>query len=475
MQVSKKNFLKNMISFSMMTWISFVIGFVASPIATRVFLPSELAKVSLFSTYGGLFTAFAYVGLDQAYVRFFREPPKPMTAKGVFTLCTLVSLAVGFVICIGLFFASDTLSKSITGEVDLGITLCLILFVLSSIVFRFLSLNYRMEQNALLYTIQGVVNVFLTKIAYLAVGFGSSRGQEAIILLTILKVLFSLVFLIIQRNRFSRHLPVETNKTALKEIGRFATPLIPLALFTYINTSASQLVLNVLMDKSTIGIYASALGLATTVNIIQTGFNTYWAPYVLTAYQSDERKRFDTVHRMMACLLCLFALGLTLVHYPLFLLLGENYRSSMVFFPFLLLSPVCYCLGETTGMGITLAKKTYYTTLIYVISALCNIGLCFVFIPIFGMAGAAMASAVAAIITVVLRTFIGERLYHAIHSWRYLWYCIGLCLLASVANYLLHGVLLYACLLGLLAIAMYLFRHELRTLVRTGLEILHKR
>ena len=33
-----------------------------------------------------------------------------------------------------------------------------------------------MEQNALLYTIQGVVHALLTKIAYLAVGFSRPRA-----------------------------------------------------------------------------------------------------------------------------------------------------------------------------------------------------------------------------------------------------------------------------------------------------------
>ena len=40
MEQSKLKFLKNMVGFSMVTWISFVLGFIASPIATRLF-PTE--------------------------------------------------------------------------------------------------------------------------------------------------------------------------------------------------------------------------------------------------------------------------------------------------------------------------------------------------------------------------------------------------------------------------------------------------
>ena len=84
-------------------------------------------------------------------------------------------------------------------------------------------------------------------------------------------------------------------------------------------------------------------------------------------------------------------MGITLFQAPVFLLLGKSYRSSIIFFPFLFLSPICYCLGETTGMGINIAKKTHWTTIVYLFSAVVNIALCFLLIPSQGMTGAAMA------------------------------------------------------------------------------------
>ena len=71
-------------------------------------------------------------------------------------------------------------------------------------------------------------------------------------------------------------------------------------------------------------------------------------------------------------------------------------------------------------MGITISKKTYWTTLIYLFSALANIALCFVLIPPLGISGAAMASALSAILTLLLRTAVGERYYRAILNYRYL-------------------------------------------------------
>lgn len=470
MDQSKKKFLKNMVGFSMMTWISFLLGFLSSPIATRLFVPEELAKFNMFSTYGSLIASVCYLGLDQAYVRFFREPPGKSTRKSLYTFCTLVPLAFSLVAALVLSFFWRSLSVQVMGTESRSVFVQLCLFSFFLVLFRFLSLSYRMEQNAKLYTIQGVCHVVVTKLAYLAVGFDDARGQTAILVLTVLMALFCLACLWLQRSRFDVHFAREIDRPFVQEVSHFALPLAPLAMLSWFNSNANSVVLRNLMGLSENAIYSSALGLAATINIIQTGFNAYYAPYVLEHYQ-DDSTRFFTIHRLMACVLCLFGLGITLLQTPVFLLLGKSYRSSVIFFPFLFLSPICYCLGETTGMGINIAKKTHWTTIIYLFSAVVNIALCFLLIPSQGMTGAAMASAFSAILTLLFRTLVGERYYKMLETKCYLIYPIILMLLASFGNLWLTGAAKYLLLTLLLAVSLFLFRLEIATLWRTVKEI----
>ena len=470
MDQSKKKFLKNMVGFSMMTWISFLLGFLSSPIATRLFVPEELAKFNMFSTYGSLIASVCYLGLDQAYVRFFREPPGKSTRKSLYTFCTLVPLAFSLVAALVLSFFWRSLSVQVMGTESRSVFVQLCLFSFFLVLFRFLSLSYRMEQNAKLYTIQGVCHVVVTKLAYLAVGFDDARGQTAILVLTVLMALFCLACLWLQRSRLDVHFARVIDRPFVQEVCHFALPLAPLAMLSWFNSNANSVVLRNLMGLSENAIYSSALGLAATINIIQTGFNAYYAPYVLEHYQ-DDSTRFFTIHRLMACLLCLFGLGITLLQTPVFLLLGKSYRSSVIFFPFLFLSPICYCLGETTGMGINIAKKTHWTTIIYLFSAVVNIALCFLLIPSQGMTGAAMASAFSAILTLLFRTLVGERYYKMLETKRYLIYPVVLMLLASFGNLWLTGAAKYLLLTLLLAVSLFLFRREIATLWRTVKEI----
>ncbi len=474
MEQAKKSFLKNLAGFSMMSWIAFAIGFLATPIGTRLFATEEWGKIGLFQTYAGLFAAFCYLGLDQAFVRFFREPPARGTRRGMLTFCTASSLGFSVLASLLLLFVWRTVSMKVVGEADFSVFLCLCVFNFCSVLFRYLSLCYRMEQNAKLYTIQGVIHVLVTKIAYLAVGFGNAQGKTAILALTALMAVFTAVFVLIQRSRFDRGFAAQTDKPFVREMARYAAPLIPITLITWLNGSVSALVLEPLKGFGTVGIYNSALGLASTVNIIQTGFNTYWAPYVYENYQSDNKRRFFTVHRLMACILTLFGLLVTLLQAPVFLLLGPAYRGSVVFFPFLFLAPICYCLSETTGMGISISKKTHWNSIVFFTSVLCNLGLCLWLVPRLGATGAAVSSAVSAVVSLVFRTIVGERYYKAIANYRCVGYTIGLMLLASFANLLLAGqpALKYAALSGTLGLAVLLYRREVALLLTTVLQLL---
>ena len=465
-----------MVGFSMTTWIAFAIGLIATPIATRLYTTAEMGKLNLFSTYAALFSATCYLGLDQAYVRFFREPPGHSTRKGMLTFCVSSSLVFGVLTVLLCLFGWRGISSLVMKQPDFSVFICLGVYGLCQIQFRFLSLSYRMEQNAKLYTVQGVLQIILTKIAYLAIAFDQALAKPSIILLTVLMGAFTLVFTLIQRHQFDRRFSRQVDSVFVKDMVTFAAPLIPLAMMSWLNSSVSLVVLSNLMDVSAVGVYTSALVLASTVNVVQTGFNTYWAPYVYEHYQQDEQSSFFTVHRLMACLLVGFGLTLTLLQAPVYLLLGERFRGSVIYFPFLFLTPICYCLSETTGMGIGISKKSYWNTLIFLLSAVLNIALCFVLIPLYQDAGAAMAAAGAAVAALVIRTVVGERYYKAITDYRYVAYTIGLMLFASVANYVLRGqaALKYAVLLAVYGLALWLFRKEIATLWGTLKQIIHE-
>ena len=164
------------------------------------------------------------------------------------------ALSFSVLLSLMLFFFWPRISTDVIGAPDLGVYLCLCLFGFSSIIYRFLSLGYRMEQNAKLYTIQGVLYVLVTKLGYLSVGFGSARAKPAILMLTLTVSVFTLVFLLIQRKRFDFHLEGQVSRPFVREIGAYAAPLIPITLISWLESSVGSMVLRQLMGFAALGI-----------------------------------------------------------------------------------------------------------------------------------------------------------------------------------------------------------------------------
>ena len=131
-----KSFLKKLIGFSAATWISFALSFISSPINTRLFAPEEMGKINLFTTYLNMFLMFAYLGLDQAYVRFFYKPPDSISKQKLFTTCLLMSELVAGILSIGIFLFWSPLSVAISWTQSLIIAAFFSVSLIANIVIR---------------------------------------------------------------------------------------------------------------------------------------------------------------------------------------------------------------------------------------------------------------------------------------------------------------------------------------------------
>lgn len=467
-----KTFLKKFVGFSLVTWVSFALSFITAPIATRLFMPDVLGKINIFNTYSNLFGILILIGLDQAFARFYLERPNNRSIGYLFTFCFGVTYALlsGFII-ISIPFRCF-ISWELFEETDNLLFFLFFLSVFCSSTLRYLNLSYRMEQNIKMYTIQGVLMTLVSKVLYIGVGFWDPSYKPALITLTISHVLLAVVFLLIQNNRFERIR--EYDALFVSEMFKYALPLIPVSVLMWANTSIPQIVMQKTMDYNSIGIFTSAVALANVILIVQAGFNTFWVPYTYENYK-NQTGQFFKVHRYLLCVLTISSLLLVLFQDFIFLLLGEKYREAKLFFPFLILGPVCYIIGETTGIGIDISKKTYFNIVVFGGSVLINIILCLILRLPFGVAGIAMAVAFAGIVAMCLKTVIGQKYYQSVKSYRYIYIAIILIVLSAfVTLYIQHVMGKLILLFSLLFMSVFLFRKEILELKDYAMSIIHK-
>lgn len=467
-----RSFIKKFLGFSIVPWVSFVLSFITAPISTRIFDPDVHGKINIFHTYSNLFGLLILIGLDQAFARFYNERPNNKSKGYLFSFCFALTYSLIAVLFIVALPIRDWLSLTLFDENDNLLLGLLFVSIFCSSTLRYLNLTYRMEQDIKMYTIQGILNIIVSRVLYIGVGFWDPSYKPALIALSVSHLMLACFYLFIQRKRFGRL--CEYDKGFVNEMFKFAIPLIPVSVLSWANTSIPQVVMQKTMDYYSVGIFTSAMALANVILIIQSGFNTFWVPYTYENYKT-QTGQFFKVHRYLVCVLTLFALLLVCSQDIVFLLLGEKYRAAKAFFPFLILGPTCYVLGEVAGVGINISKKTYLNLFVFGGSIIVNVFLCLILRIPFGVAGIAMATSAAAITSMVIKTFLGERYYKVVTNYKYMLFCIVSILVSSALTlWIDNDALRLSFCIGLLLISALFFKVEVKDLIKVGLSFIKK-
>lgn len=458
-----QEFLKKLCGFSIATWISFFISFLSAPFTTRLFSPEVVGQNNMFSVYLTLSMLIAYLGVDQSYIRFYHEK-EGVERNTLFHTSLGIALLMTCAIALGIFIFRDLISKEISGYENLFVPVCLIISLMGNVILRFFSLSYRMANQIIAYSILAVLITFIGKLFYLLVVFWEPSHYNVVIAITLGYVLISCTYLLLYcKTRKKIRLNVDRGMVAL--LLKFGLPLVPAAILSWLNNSIPQLMLNRYESYSAIGIYANAVAIAGIISLLQAGFNTYWIPFVYENYKQNAYK-IRKVHHLITLSMIAFGFLIILSQDFIYLLLGENFRSSKIFFPFLLISPICYTIAETTGLGINISKKTYLNLWVFSCASLVNVLLCYWLLPVMGIIGAAISVCVSSVIMLILKTVIGEKYYKSIDCYWKTSVALLLIIVAAVINLILFDYVLlrYFSFIGLGAVLLVLYRREVKYL-----------
>lgn len=466
----KDSFIKKVIGFSIPTWIGFAISFISTPIVTRIFIPAEIGRINLFATVLNLLMLVAFLGFDQAYVRFYKELPGKYNKNEFFTFALSCSLVFGIFISVVILFLNRYVSFQITGAESLLISAFLAIALIANIILKFLNIYSRMEQNILFYTIQAVTVVFVSKVFFVIVALWNPSHQNAIAMMTLGYVITAVIFLLVKKNTLSK-ISYYDQKSAISLL-KFGLPLVPITALSWLNNSLPQFMLKAFVDYSSIGIYTNAVAIATTMNLIQTGFNIYWIPYVYANYK-EGKITIQKVHKYITFLMCILGIFIIFSQDLIYLLLGSAYRSSKIFFPFLLLSPISFTIAETTGIGIGISKKSYLNIISFSGSVGINLILSFILIPKIGIDGAAISAGFSAVFLLILKTILGEKYYRSIPNYYQTIVSILIMIIIAFVNYLYFEALFLKYLLFVFSLVILLFVNK--DIVIESIQLLLKR
>lgn len=401
-----KHFLKRLMGFSMGPVFGAVISLIQIPILTMLLSEAEYGISTLFSTLIVNIPNFLYIGLDQSYTREYNQAKDK---RNLMQQAALLPMIVGILMFIVAIIFSQPISNWLFASPDYSYIVWLSgIWVLATVLERFLLLTIRMEEKALeysKYTLLLKINVFLVSVGLILIGMRDFRV-----------VVFGLIFgqLIGDAFLFWRYRVFFDIKTFTLEPKLIKTMIlfgIPLMLSASLNSVLNSVDTTMLRNYSTLselGIYGGAMKIVNIIGILKTAFASFWVPTAYRWYEEKkEMKHFKFISDALLFILTALFFGLLL--FRPFVMLFIGYDGSKYLLGLLSFPHIMYALSETTTLGIVFSRKTYLNIFVSVAALIPSVLINYLLTPDLGARGAAFASCGAYIIFYLARTYFSNR------------------------------------------------------------------
>lgn len=451
---------KKFIEFAIGNGIVLLLGFISSPIITRIISPEELGKSSMFTTFTSLMIVIVMMGIDQAYIRYYYDEDEEVRG-GLLGKSLGITIGLNLIVTLGLILFYKQVSYFIVDNTSFFLVILILIHTIFSIIGNFAMIHVRMKQKGKLYSLLNVINKasYLIFVGLLFVVF--KDNYLTIIIATILANIMKMIWAIYSEKNDWRSIGNINNiKTTTKDLITYGMPFIFSMAITWIFQSVDKVSLRIFSSYEEIGLYTGAMTIIALLNNFQGAFTTFWTPVAYEKYYSnpEDTSFFSNINQIVSAVMLLISIGLIATKDIVIGLLGKDYQGAQFIFPFLVLMPIMYTISETTVLGINFKKKTKYHIYIASFSAIFNIIGNLLLVPKLGAKGAAISTGLAYVVFFLSRTYYAGKFYKIKFYMGRFWVCaISVYILAAYSSiYKFNYVILFLSALStILVIFMY--------------------
>lgn len=408
---NSKQFIKSLAGFSLGPLGAAALQFISVPIQTWLVAPAELGKAAMYTMAFSLTSLFLNLGMDQAYMReYHAEQNKKNLLWNSFLVPFLFSLLL---MVIYLFFF-EPISMLLFGSIEKYIIKILAFSLPFSVIFKFNTLILRMKENSKAYSLVQISHQLFSVGFTIIILLFFNRSFKGIIQAQFFAlILIGALSTLINLNEWKYR--IKLDRKLLKKLASFGLPLMPASLIFWILNSMDKVALRTWGTFEDIGMYSAASKIVGVAIVIQSAFTTFWIP---TMYRWNENnvalRNYEIVSNKLNSLLTLVFAVVVLFREQIVMILSPEYRKAAIVVPFLMIYPVVSTLSETTSMGITFSRKSYFAIVVSSVSAGLNILGNILLVPKFGVLGASISTGISYIAYFWSRTLISRVLWKKI-------------------------------------------------------------
>ncbi len=447
-QNAKSGPLSGFLSFFYGNFVVLILGFIQTPLLTRILSTDEYGKTGMFETAVTVIYIFAILGLDQAYIRYYYE--KNIDRGALLRRCISPALMIVSVLSVVYIMFSGPANRFLFGATGADVIALVIIYTFISVFERFFFLDVRMQQNGRLYSniniIEKVLSILTIIAAFYLIGNDFRIGLYALVVPWGTTTAFLVIRYFCLRGHRTDIGQENAYIPSYRELISYGVPFITVLLMEWALSSCDKIALRSFSSFDELGIYEAAMKIVILLITFKNTFIAYWSPVAMERFESginDENKAFFRRSYEMIVMLCIAgATALILLRKVIVLLLGPDYRSAEAVIPFLTLMPIFAIMFEVTVQSIKFAKKGKYLNAASVVALLVNIIGNLILVPRYGGMGAAVTTGASYMIYFVIGSYFSEKCINIGYNYRktavYAILITAYCAEASFVNNILY-------------------------------------
>lgn len=435
-----RSYIKKLGEYSLGPILGAIISFITIPLITYFISPDEFGRVSMFTLATSLVELVIYLGLDQAYVKFYYELDK----RDVFFNSMLTSFAFSILIGTIVLIAHRHISFWLfDNKNEFGLVVMLVLYLPFSVLGRFHSMFARISEHAIRYSVFSILTKLIMLISCIGFFYITGKQYRSVIYATTFAQVLTPIIMIIINSREIHFKGVRISKSVISRLLAYGLPLIPATVVGWVLNSIDKVMIRSLIGYDQLGLYSAALKIVSVLAIIQSCFVAFWTPVAFRWNREGVSvKRFDLVGQIL-CFVMSFLFTLILLFKDIIIaILSPGYHAAVTIIPFLLLHPIMYTISEVTVVGIYFTGRSTKTIIVAMVSCIINVVGNALLIPKYGAIGASIATGVSYCVFFWIRTFISRNIWQKIRIDYYIIYSILLIILSSL-NVAIQGKTIY--------------------------------
>ncbi len=374
------------------------------PIVTKSFTINDYGIWVIINTTIVLIPGFATLGLPYTMVRFLSaEKDKEKIKEDFYSLASIVLIS-SFIISSLLFLFSNYFAHVLfNGDVNLARLVSIIVFLtcLNAFLLSFFRTFQQMRRYSFILVVQTYLAIIL--VSYFAInGFGLFYATMGLLIAYIISFFIMIMFII---TNIGFKIPKFEN---MMEFLSFGLPTIPANLSSWLVDSSDRYVIGILLGSAFVGYYSPGYTLGNILVMVFAPFSVL-LPSVLPKYYEEgkiEKIRIFIKYSIKYFLLLSIpaAFGLSILSKPILMILTTPAiaLNGYLVTPFVATSALLYGIYAIAGNVLILEKRTKLMGTIWLIAAVLNLSLNILFVPIFGILGAAAITLVAYLVAFIL-------------------------------------------------------------------------